>query len=307
MSSGQEALQQHQRHDDDQYRHQNHDDAIAYIKTGYWCMAPIKPLLDAARRIASRCSTDHDHLATEADQDAGSWWGSLDFQQRVYDEVLQDAVALRYPPSVSFRQRFTRALVNDIEAANQELHEGLLEQMLDLAAISSATTVSSSTTGGGSGAFCYRNYQLCVPDRHPLTLTVRLLQEFNQVGMAAWEAGFFMAEHALANQDLFAGSSCIELGAGIGVTAATLWQLKPRVLIATDYAPSVLDNLAFNLQLSTTHTYNTNIDDLDSTRLLARRSSASALSARTYRCQHQAAVRRRHHDRRRHYGASRRD
>lgn len=50
--------------------------------------------------------------------------------------------------------------------------------------------------------------------------------------------------------ELFSQRTVLELGAGVGLTALTVSRVQPKELIATDFATEVLDNLAFNVQIS---------------------------------------------------------
>jgi hypothetical protein len=97
-----------------------HDAALRTLLTGYRCMAPIKQLIDTATCqadiISSATASNQWH---DVEQHNGQWWCSFDFQTRLFNEVLNDSVVRMHPPSSSYRHRFVRTIVQQIEEANE--------------------------------------------------------------------------------------------------------------------------------------------------------------------------------------------
>ena len=71
--------------------------------------------------------------------------------------------------------------------------------------------------------------------------------------MATWEAGLYLVEFILDNASEFFHKRMIELGSGIGLSGVTMRLFtQAQLIVLTDYLDTVIENMKFNLQLSTT-------------------------------------------------------
>lgn len=70
-------------------------------------------------------------------------------------------------------------------------------------------------------------------------------------GCTTWSAGFYLAEFALTNPEIFVGKRVLELGAGAGVLGVVISRLPGvKELILTDGNEETLENLRGNLRLN---------------------------------------------------------
>eukprot|EP00250_Pteridium_aquilinum_P016665 c23230_g1_i1 orf=486-1211(+) len=69
-------------------------------------------------------------------------------------------------------------------------------------------------------------------------------------GCYAWPAGIFLSEFLLANPAKFSGRSCLEIGAGAGLSSICLVLLRASKVIATDGNHSTLANLKHNFAIN---------------------------------------------------------
>lgn len=66
-----------------------------------------------------------------------------------------------------------------------------------------------------------------------------------------WDAGWYIAEVIMANQELFSQKRIVELGSGVGLTGIVLYHFcKPEAFYLTDYLDIVLNNCRKNLEIS---------------------------------------------------------
>jgi len=185
-----------------------------------------------------------------------------------------------YPLSVRYYRALMKALEADIEKRGGEVSDDLMERVVEAystplpsdndhdvahytyvipegplpikgwnrgtkANTTKATKVSASSTGADKEEHC----AALVP--------LRVLRDHNLVGMKTWEAGLNLAELCLAcPPELFANKRVVELGAGIGSTAAILSrglaqaQAVPSALVLTDFDHAVLENCRLNMSFN---------------------------------------------------------
>ncbi|KAH7306423.1 hypothetical protein KP509_22G010900 [Ceratopteris richardii] len=65
-----------------------------------------------------------------------------------------------------------------------------------------------------------------------------------------WPAGIFLSEFILANPNIFSKRSCLEIGAGTGLSIISLALLNVSKVIATDGDCSTLSNLKHNFEIN---------------------------------------------------------
>ncbi|RLN50895.1 hypothetical protein BBJ29_001555 [Phytophthora kernoviae] len=71
------------------------------------------------------------------------------------------------------------------------------------------------------------------------------------IGLKLWEAGWMLAEYAIAHESDFRGRNVLELGAGVGFTGMVLGCICPASrIVLTDYAPNVMQNLRYNVEIN---------------------------------------------------------
>jgi len=81
-------------------------------------------------------------------------------------------------------------------------------------------------------------------------ICVAVSSNFSDLGHRAWEAGFLLADLALARTDLFDGRHVVELGAGIGLSGMVIAQHCDAASVVLSDLPHVVPNLRRNLQLN---------------------------------------------------------
>eukprot|EP00127_Corallochytrium_limacisporum_P003336 Clim_evm25s148 gene=Clim_evmTU25s148 len=70
------------------------------------------------------------------------------------------------------------------------------------------------------------------------------------LGCALWDGGVVLARWVHENLDtIFAGKSVIELGAGVGLAGIVAAEKASRVIL-TDYLPTVVENLEYNVKIN---------------------------------------------------------
>eukprot|EP00903_Cladosiphon_okamuranus_P021165 g19441.t1 len=223
-----------------------------------------------------------------ADQDAlPPSWTSLDFQERVAEEVLYNHVAKEFPPRLEYVSRVTKILLEAVEAAGDEPSEGLL-----LARVACASSLREERMVGSATDTAYESFWF--PRRRdrrrrrrgpacdrPSTgagvlkdrvrgecrglkekdeeeeeeegafFSFRVANRDNEVGLRVWEAGRALSEFCLAHSGLLEGKRVLELGAGVGMTGmAVATSCGARQVVLTDYAPKVLSNLEHNVKIN---------------------------------------------------------
>lgn len=101
---------------------------------------------------------------------------------------------------------------------------------------------------------------LATDDMHHVSFTVgtdavitcRVATVFNDVGLKLWEAGWFLAEYLVSHAEEFRGKRVLELGAGVGFSGMALAAVgAPSHIVLTDYAPNVMQNLRYNVEINT--------------------------------------------------------
>jgi hypothetical protein len=220
-------------------------------------MAPVDALVSAL-------------AATAAGGDCGCGWPCVEAQRVFVESVLHDPVVVRFPPARAYTRAVLKAVVACIERAgcdvDEELLDALVAHMADDGSIindTTAATAESTDTAGlahcsfaltsassGSGSVSVSPSSSSSSGGGSV-VTVRLLAgRLAPVGLVAWPAGFLLAEVGVA-RGMFAGLRVLELGSGVGITGIALarWARVAGVCM-TDFLPTVLANLAHNVQIS---------------------------------------------------------
>lgn len=174
----------------------------------------------------------------------------LALQDLLQSLVLRDEVCEEHPPDRAAQADFLRPLVRDLERDGREVHERLLEAAFE-AQRRQAAAMRAVLAHDTMAARCHRAYEFFGRDQPPVV--VRLLPDiFNNVGLTMWPAGLLLAEWAAARGPaLLDGRRVLELGSGVGLTAAVVARAaRPASLVATDYDDETLRLCRANLELA---------------------------------------------------------
>jgi len=136
----------------------------------------------------------------------------------------------------------------EIEAAGRDVSDDLVEGLMDFVlSVRPAQADTLDTDDMHHVSFSVP----CGPGEDQAVVTCRVASVFNEVGLKIWEAGWFLAEYVIAHANEFGGRSVLELGAGVGFTGLALAVTsKPSHVLLTDYAPSVMQNLRYNVEIN---------------------------------------------------------
>jgi predicted nicotinamide N-methyase len=195
-----------------------HNQLLRHLKSGYMRMSPVVEVFNRADWSLSE-------------------WSSVAFQERVFREIINDPLLVRYPVTPTYRQLFVSALLKRIEAVDgAELCEELLDAVL------AAKTVVANDT---DATYCYRVYELASGERFVVRTNANVI---STTGLAMWDAGIRLLEYSFIHAAELTGLHLLELGCGTAL-AALHWQRHCRAVTLADYAPQVLQNAQHNMEL----------------------------------------------------------
>ncbi|KDO25046.1 hypothetical protein SPRG_09775 [Saprolegnia parasitica CBS 223.65] len=170
---------------------------------------------------------------------------SIDFQDAVVAEIFRDPICDDYAPKQAYTYRIIKMYVHDAEMAGGDISDELMAELM--------ARISNNKSFNNLDELHHVSYRLRLPNaaRNDV-ITCRVATAHNEVGMKLWEAGFYLAEYGLAHPAAFANKRVIELGAGAGFTGLVLAAnaAPPAHVLVTDYAPVVLQNLRYNVELN---------------------------------------------------------
>ena len=208
-------------------------------------------------------------IVERLNEQCGFPWLELAFQDLIVQYVLNDPLACQYQGSDDEIKLFWNTLNKTIERGGYEVHEGIINKVMSLLMNNMQFNMSQNERPA------YRSFEFpkCFPSSslpsnsnsdhdnaggigetegtEVVTLCVSEGYE-NNVGLKNWPGGFRMAEYILSCPEFFQNKRCLELGAGVGLTASILARsgAKPKAIIATDYDIDTLVNLKANLDLN---------------------------------------------------------
>uniref|UniRef100_UPI003AAE47AE protein-lysine N-methyltransferase EEF2KMT isoform X1 n=1 Tax=Centroberyx gerrardi TaxID=166262 RepID=UPI003AAE47AE len=145
----------------------------------------------------------------------------------------------KHPPSVKYRRLFLTELIRRVgqEAAEAEPLDELYDAL-------------GQVLGAEEGAECYKSYILPCGGAVSLLESVAVISD-GTTGLVTWEAGLYLAEWALDNQQAFSGRTVLELGSGVGLTGITVCRsCGPSRFVFSDCHRSVLQKLRDNVRLN---------------------------------------------------------
>ena len=132
-------------------------------------------------------------------------WPSLESQELVVKDVLDDPVAIQYPPAKSFVRAFMKAVIADVESAGVEVAEELYTRYVEFC-------MGSCDAGDPSCAaelvHCTLTYMKPIPEPRSSipasdAMPLRLSRALNPVGLTTWPAGYFLTELLMDRHGLF--------------------------------------------------------------------------------------------------------
>ncbi|KAJ8556613.1 hypothetical protein ON010_g9353 [Phytophthora cinnamomi] len=133
----------------------------------------------------------------------------------------------------------------EIEAVCADVDDGLVEALMEF--VLNAKLVDDSLN---SEAMHHVSYTVPTADSS-VVVTCRVASVFNEVGLKLWEAGWLLAEYAIAHESDFRGRTVLELGAGVGFSGMVLACVcRSSRIVLTDYAPNVMQNLRYNVEIN---------------------------------------------------------
>ena len=198
-----------------------------------------RPAFTAALEACLDRARDAEH---GAESDAALIW-----QQRM-DGLLFGAG--RPDPSPGRMAWAIAEIMREVERRRVELYEPLLGRLLDARAAAAALDAAADRAPPPYEC-CFLSVAAAA-DARRVFVPLRTRNSFEHVGMRVWAAGLLLANFLAANPSLLRGARVLELGAGIGATAAALAAAMdaadaPLELVLTDYEPSVVDNMRHNV------------------------------------------------------------
>ncbi|CEG42734.1 Predicted methyltransferase [Plasmopara halstedii] len=172
-------------------------------------------------------------------------WASLDFQAQIVELVIKDAVCEDFSPLRRYTYSFLKKFVDEIESVNGSLDDELVETLMNYVL---SVKVSEDTLN--AEAMHYVSYTIPKTEAS-IIVTCRVASVMNDVGLKIWEAGWLLAEYIIAHKSEFKDRKVLELGSGVGFTGMVLACVcHARHIVLTDYAPSVMQNLRYNVELN---------------------------------------------------------
>ncbi|KAE8912505.1 hypothetical protein PF005_g3677 [Phytophthora fragariae] len=172
-------------------------------------------------------------------------WASLDLQAQVMQTVVNDPICDDFAPQRKFTYRFLKSYVDEIEAVCADVDDGLVGALMEFVLNNKLADDSLN-----SEAMHHVSYTVPTTDSS-VVVTCRVASVFNEVGLKLWEAGWLLAEYAIAHESDFRGRKVLELGAGVGFTGMALACVcRSSRVVLTDYAPNVMQNLRYNVEIN---------------------------------------------------------
>lgn len=204
---------------------------LQQVLEAYRAMEPVK---DAIHMIKTQFATDQH-------------WASLEFQAQVLQVVVKDPVCDDFAPLRRYTYRFLKSFVDEIEAVYAGVDDGLVEALMEF-----VLNAKLADDALNSEAMHHVSYTVPTADSS-VVVTCRVASVFNEVGLKLWEAGWLLAEYVIAHKSEFHGRNVLELGAGVGFTGIALACVcRSSRVVLTDYAPNVMQNLRYNVEVNST-------------------------------------------------------
>lgn len=163
-------------------------------------------------------------------------WPNEDAQKVLLSYIMKYS---SYPTPNRWMLYIIKKVVIDIEVANKDLND-------EITAI--AINMSSSPHSDEEESMALFHI---IPEEGVLA-AISSKKMINQVGLTLWAAGLYLSDLIIKVKSLCGSGNVIELGSGTGVTGiiTALSDSRPNKIIMTDFHPSVLCNLEYNIALN---------------------------------------------------------
>jgi hypothetical protein len=149
--------------------------------------------------------------------------------------VMNDAVAMQYPPSIDHRLDVWKTLSQAIEDEGVlEVHSDILLRIQELTRMKGKAEPAELAQSHWTVTYRDDVDPSASSSSSLQTCTLKMETGFSSTtGCSLWPAGMLMCEFILANRHIFEGKRVLELGVGIGLTSTyELTGFAPRTALA---------------------------------------------------------------------------
>lgn len=172
---------------------------------------------------------------------------SLESQEHFLNYILRDPIVVRFPLSAKYSTRLVKQVLDSL-GGDLEVHEELLSLYFEFQS-------AQPLTIGSIRSVVHKTWSLKTTQtaqaQEEQTVTLRMAEQLDYVGLTSWQAGFMLADFVSANSELFDHKRCLELGSGVGLTGIVLAKVAhPERLCLTDYTPEIINNMRINTDMN---------------------------------------------------------
>jgi predicted nicotinamide N-methyase len=193
---------------------------------------------------------------------------SVEAQQAFIDNIIHHDTVKKFNLPLQFVVKVIKQYIHVIEHCDDDRNEGgVSENLMDLYwNLSASLPQANDSFSQRHLAASHRLYDISSLSHHNQNdsdeenlIVLKVWPAFTHVGLAMWEAGYYIAEWILANEELFSGKRVLELGSGVGLSAITLARpfdpsypvdKLPNAIYMTDYSDIVLRNCVDNMRIN---------------------------------------------------------
>ncbi|KAK1739580.1 lysine methyltransferase [Skeletonema marinoi] len=212
-------------------------------------LAPIDKVIDAFIEDEKSSNTDVWSIQSQgrfADLLASSPDASPDLSNT---DIKIECDDIEFLPSEKYVQKLMKRYTTRLEMEGKELEDNNLASLVCHFSMSQISKLPDPADS------CLLTYQVPCRDlsrqmKHDL-LRIRIYPHHNDVGVAkVWEAGACLAEYLMQYPECVRGLSCIEIGAGVGLTGFIAAAVGAKSVHMTDYTDATLENLIYNVSIN---------------------------------------------------------
>ena len=203
--------------------------------------APLKVAIDALISESSNCNDESFEVQAKFVATILEIAGYERSNERALDWRL-----VRFIPSSQYVQKLVQRFCSQLlEQRGSDVEDDDLASLIY--DFSAAKSRAASLPDPSSPNFL----TFCIGEDNVGPLCIRTYPQHNDVGCSKiWEAGAALAEFLIHNDDLVRDKDVAEFGSGVGLTGLVVAGVsRARSMHMTDYTPSSMENLAFNVEL----------------------------------------------------------